>query len=122
MNALCVGESMDLFLEIFGEFKDDFWLWRIVRIALDKGVEIKIYSDEDLIVIQKAELDQVEWAYLMAAKSLVEWLERNYDHASSSTRKGDSHRWMEKLKEQLGLMDEVDSATEGNEVLSMPDI
>ena len=122
MNALCVGESMDLFLEIFREFKDDFWLWRIVRIALEKGIEIKVYSDEDLIVIQKAELDQVEWAYLMAAKSLVEWLERNYDHASSSTRKGDSHKWMKKLKKQLGLMDEVNSAAEGKEVLSMPNI
>lgn len=103
-----MGASMDIFFEIFAKFKYDFWLWRIVRIS-EEEIEIKIYSDEDLIVNVKAEAIQREWAYLMAAKFLCEWLERNLGHAKSSTRRGDSN-WTEKLKEQLGIADEVDNA------------
>lgn len=108
MSVICVGASMDLFFEIFAKFKYDFWLWRIVRIS-EEGIEIKVYSDEDLIVVVKGEAVQREWAYLMAAKSLCEWLERNYDHAKSSTRRGVSS-WTDKLKEQLGVEDEVNNA------------
>ena len=110
---------MDLFFDVWLNLKNDFYLWRIVRMSLKDGIEIKIYSADDLIVIVKGELDQVEWCYLIAARNLVKWCQRNYDHASSSTRKGDSKSWTEKLKEQLGVVDEVDNAKEGWEMLSV---
>ena len=99
---------MDLFFDVFSLFKNDYWLWRIVRYS-DQEITIKIFSDEDLIVIVKTDADQREYAYLLAAKNLVEWLQRNFDHAKSSTRRGDS-KWTEKLKEQLGIVDEIDNA------------
>ena len=99
---------MDLFFEIWLYLKNEYFLSRIVRITMKDGIEIKIYSGNDLIVIVKGELDQIEWAYLTAGIHLIDWTKR-YDHASSSTREGVS--WLKKLKEQLGEDDEqVDNA------------
>lgn len=101
---------MDLFFEVWLYLKNDFHLWRIFKISMDEGVEFRIFSGDDLAVIVKAELDQLEWAYLTAASHLIDWAERNY-HASSSTRRGDSS-WTEKLIEQLGGLDEIYNAKE----------
>ena len=92
---------MDMFFEVYDKFKYDFWLRHVVKYA-EGEIIIKVYSDKDLIVIQKGDSDQVEWAYIMAAKSLVDWLERNY-HAKSSTRRGEDGKWTKKLSELLNV-------------------
>ena len=113
MNAIVVGASMDLFFEIFLYLKNDYYLSRITKISLDGGTEIKIYSGNDCIVRVHHEDIEPELAYLMAGKHLIEWAQRNENHASSSTK----FSWLEKLKEKLG--DEVDNAAEGWQVLSL---
>lgn len=112
---------MDLFFDVWENLKNEFYLWRVVKISLAKGISIKIYSGDDLaVIVQQEDLD-TEYAYLVAAQHLVDWAIRNEDHASSSTRKGDSDKWMKKLKEQLGVVDEIDNAAEGWEMLSLSD-
>lgn len=97
---------MDLFFDVFANLKDDFVLSRITKISLDKGTHILIFSDDDLIVRVHDEGASPEYAFLVAAKRLVEWALRNEYHASSSA-KGIS--WTEKLMEHF---DEVDNAKE----------
>ena len=74
---------------------------------MDKGTHILIFSGDDLIIHVHDESQDPEYAYLVAAKRLVEWVMRNEYHASSSA-KGIS--WTEKLMEQF---DEVDNAKKG---------
>lgn len=103
---------MDLFFEIWRELKFDYILSRVVRSSLWEGISIKIYSKENLIVAVQQETLDYEYAYLIAARDLIEWARRNENHAESSTLEGES-RWLEKLKEKLGLQgeeDEVDNA------------
>ena len=106
---------MDLFFEVWRELKFDFLLWRIVKSSLWDGITIKIYSGNSLAVsVQQDDLDY-EYAYLIAARDLIEWARRNEDHAKSSTI--GENKWMEKLKAQLGLQgedeNEIDNAAEG---------
>lgn len=89
---------MDLFFNVWLNLKLDFWLSRWVRIDLYEIV-IRIYSGDDLIVIVKMESDQVELAYLMAAKNLIDWAKRNYNHAKSATNNEVS--WTDRLKQLL---------------------
>jgi len=105
---------MDLFFEIFDFFKYDFYLSRWVKIAMDKGTEIRIYSGNDLILKETEESTEPERCYLRCALHLIEWAKRNENHASSSTRE---KSWLDKLKEMLP--DEVDNAEEGWQLLSM---
>lgn len=101
---------MDLFFEIFENLKYDYYLWRLVRISLDKGISIRIFSDKDLIVYYQAENLDVEYAYLMAALYLVRWARRNEIHAkSSTTRKGASEGWLQKLTNMLDFADTANS-------------
>lgn len=99
---------MGLFFEVYLFLKNDFWLWRIVKMSIAKGIEIKIFSDNDLIVIEKGELNQVEITYLLAARHLIEWALRNENHAKSSTRKGAKKDWINELKEKLDVADIAD--------------
>lgn len=105
-----MGASMDLFFDVFANLKDDFVLSRITKISLDKGTHILIFSDDDLIVRVHDEGASPEYAYLVAAKRLVEWALRNEynEYHASSSAKGIS--WTEKLMEQF---DEVDNAKKG---------
>lgn len=105
---------MDLFFEIWRELKYSFFLWRTVKSSLWEGIAIKIYSRNQLIVIVQQESLDYEYAYLIAARDLIEWAKRNQDHAKSSTI--EEWKWTEKVREQLGLQgeeDEVDNAAEG---------
>ena len=118
---IIVDESIDLVFEVWLNLKNDFYLWRVVKISLAKGISIRIYSGDDLaVLVQQDDLD-VEYAYLLAAKQLINWAVRNEDHASSSTKKGDSEKWVEKLKEQLGAVDEINHAAKGWEMFYLSD-
>lgn len=100
-----MGVSMDLFFDVFANLKDDFVLSRITKLSLDKGTHILIFSDDNLIVRVHDEGASPEYAYLVAAKRLVEWALRNEYNVTSST----SISWTEKLMEHF---DEVDNAKE----------
>ena len=110
---------MDLFFDVWLMLKNEFWLSRIFKISSEKGIDFRIYSGDDLIVVVKEETLDVEYAYLIAASHLIKWVQRNEGHAKSSTRK--ESQWVEKLKEQLGTADEVDCSGEGWEMLSLRD-
>lgn len=111
---------MDLFFEIWRELKYDYLLTRVVKSSLWNGITIKIYSGESLAVsVQQDDLDY-EYAYLIAARDLIEWARRNEDHAESSTEEG--LKWSEKLKAQLGLQGEeyeINNAAERWKMLFM---
>ena len=93
---------MDLFFEVYRELKYDFVLTRWVKLSLKSGIEFRIYSDGKLIVFEKSEdIEEREYVYLLAARSLIRWAIRNYDHASSSTR--EENKWVTKLSEQLSV-------------------
>lgn len=109
---------MDLFFEVWKELKFDYLLWRVVKCSIYKGISIKIYSKDSLIVSVSEENLDYEYAYLIAARDLIQWARRSEDHAKSSTNQGD-FKWLEKLKEQLGGQDEVDNAAEGWQMLSL---
>lgn len=100
-----MGASMDLFFDVFANLKDNFVLSRITKLSLDKGTHILIFSDDDLIVRVHDEGASPEYAYLVAAKRLVEWALRNEYHVTSSV----SISWTEKLMEHFN---EVDNAKE----------
>lgn len=92
---------MDLFFEVWNELKWDYELTRWVKLTL-AGIEFRIYSEGKLIVLQKGDnLEGRDYVYLLAARDLVNWTLRNYDHASSSTRK--EFTWTEKLNELLSV-------------------
>lgn len=69
-----------------------------------KGIEIKIFSDDDLIIIEKGELGEEELVYLRTAKNLIEWAKRNEIHAKGPTRKG-ADFWLKKLNQKLDIAD-----------------
>lgn len=111
-----MGASMDLFFEIWLNLKNDYYLTRWVKIALDHGTEIRIYSDDELIIREHFEEVEPEYCYLIAALHLAQWAQRNDCHASRTTKE---KSWLDKLKEKLG--DEVDNAAEGWHMLSVHD-
>lgn len=98
---------MDLFFDVWLKLKNVFWLSRTVKTTLWEGIEIKVYSGDDLIINVKDDLGMEERAYLTAAKELVGYAERNIDHAKSATRKGS--KWVQKLNELLAV-DSADKA------------
>lgn len=98
---------MDLFFEIWRELKFDFILSRVVISSLWDGILIKIYSKDNLIVVVQQENLDYEYAYLIAARDLIEWARINENHAESSTKE-EEFSWSEKLREKLGLLGEED--------------
>lgn len=96
---------MDLLFEIFEKLKWEYELSRVVSISLGAGIEIKIYSEDKLIVLEKDEdVNAQDLVYLKAAKKLIQWVKLHEIHASRSARK--ETQWMDKLKEQLGITDD----------------
>ena len=108
-----MGESMDLFFDVWLYLKNDYYLSRWVRISLPNKTEIRIYSGNDLIIKESHEDLDLEYCYLLAALHLAQWAQRNECHASRSTE----FSWLDKLKEKLG--DEIDNAAEGWQLLSV---
>lgn len=96
---------MDLLFEIFEKLKWEYELSRVVSISLGAGIEIRIYSEDKLIVLEKDEdVNAQELAYLKAAKKLIQWVKLDEIHASRSARK--ETQWVDILKEQLGITDD----------------
>lgn len=90
---------MDLFFDVWSELKWDYELTRWVKLTI-AGIEFRIYSEGKLIVLLKSDnLEDRDYVYLLAARDLVNWTIRNYDHASRSARK--ELTWTEKLNELL---------------------
>lgn len=109
---------MDIFFEVWLNLKNDYYLTRWVKIALDHGIEIRIYSDDELIIREHfEEVSELDYCYLIAALHLVQWAQRTDFHASRTTK---NKSWLDKLKEKLG--DEVDNAAEGWELLSVHEV
>ena len=98
---------MDIFFDVFAFLKEDYILSRISKLSSEKGTHILIYSDDSLIVRVHDEQASPEYAYLVAAKRLVEWALQNEIPADE---KKTSRSWSELLKERLF---EVDNAEEG---------
>lgn len=96
---------MDLLFEIFEKLKWEYELSRVVNISLGAGIEIRIYSEDKLIVLEKDEdVNAQELAYLKATKKLIQWVKLDEIHASRSARK--ETQWVDILKEQLGITDD----------------
>lgn len=96
---------MDLLFEIFEKLKWEYELSRVVNISLGAGIEIRIYSEDKLIVLEKDEdVNAQELAYLKTAKKLIQWVKLDEIHASRSARK--ETQWVDILKEQLGITDD----------------
>lgn len=96
---------MDLLFEIFEKLKWEYELSRVVSISLGAGIEIRIYSEDKLIVLEKDEdVNAQELAYLKAVKKLIQWVKLDEIHASRSARK--ETQWVDMLKEQLGITDD----------------
>lgn len=99
---------MDLFFEVYDFLKADYDLSRWVRFK-EGDISIKIYSANKRIVSVVMDHQDAELCYLYAAKHLIEYANRNDEiHAKSST--GKESQWVDTLKEQLGIEDEVDNA------------